>query len=467
MDVLNDSPPDSPVFKCVPKDTSSSDSSNTSRFKRPTSKETLRELAGKSFAKSTDRKINWAMNLFHMWHENRIKEGTGFGEISWCDVDKDDLNPEVLAHVLPTFINEIKRADGQDYPPNTVYSIIVMIQLFFEKKGKTWKLLDGKDFVSVRNTVDNIMKGRSMARIAQKVKRSKPISITNEEEMWDFGILGKESADSLQNTVMYLIGLTFALRGGKEHCALRNPYFNPQIMVKTSDKSGMKYLLYTEDVVSKTNQGGLSGRKMSPKVVKAFGNPNPQCDLVRLYQKYVSLCPPEPKSDALYKYSLCESNRRPCQWYSDKPLGINAISKCVSNLMKQAGKTGNYTNHSLWVTAATRMFEGGIEEQLVKEKTGHKSDAVRMYKCTSDSLMQQAEKAVICPSSNKSVSHVTKSLPEFDIDDDIASFDLFCTKKYAKKSTGCCKNALCALLRGNCIDGRKVKKVKFSVTFDD
>ncbi len=348
-------------------------------------------MAGKSFAKSTDRKISWAVNLFRSWRENRIHKGTGEGEISWCDVDRDDLDPEVLAHVLPTFINEIKRADGQDYPPNMVYSIIVMMQLFFEKKGKTWRLLDEGKFNSVRNTVDNIMKRWSMARITQKVKRSEPISITDEEEMWDFGILGEESPETLRNTVMYLIGLTFALCGGKEHRSLRNPYFDPQIVIKTSEKSSHKYLLYTEDIVSKTNQGGLSGRKLSPKVMKAFGNPNPQRDLVRLYQKYVSLCPTDPKSDALYKYGLTESKRTPRQWYCDKPLGINSISKCVANLMKQAGKSGNYTNHSLRVTAATRMFESGIEEQLVKEKTGHKSDAVRSYKRTSDNLMADAE----------------------------------------------------------------------------
>ncbi len=302
-----------------------------------------------------------------------------------------------------------------------------------------------------------------MARIAQKVKRSEPISITDKEEIWDFGILGEESADSLCNTVMYLIGLTFALRGGKKHRALRNPHFDPQTVVKMSDKSGMKYLVYTEDLVTKMNQGGLSGRKMKPKVVKAFGNLNPQHDLVHLYQKYVNLCPPEPKSNVLYKYSLCKANQRPCQWYSDKPVGINTISKCISNLMKQAGKKGNFINHSLHVTAATRMFEGGIEEQLVKEKTGHKSDAICTYKCTSDSLMEQAEKAVICPSLNKSLVPVKS--PEFDIDDDIVSFDLFCTKKYRKTGKKCCTNVLCSLFRGECVDGKKVKKLKVSVEF--
>ncbi len=64
VDVIHDSPPDSPVFKCVPRPDKQSNSQETSRFKTPTSKEELCALAGKSFAHSTDRKINWAVNLF-------------------------------------------------------------------------------------------------------------------------------------------------------------------------------------------------------------------------------------------------------------------------------------------------------------------------------------------------------------------------------------------------------------------
>ncbi len=136
--------------------------------------------------------------------------------------------------------------------------------------------------------------------------------------------------------------------------------------------------------------------------------------------------------------------------------------------MRQAGKTGNFTNHSLRVTVATRMFEGGIEEQLVKEKTGHKSDAVRCYKRTSDQLMQKAEKAVICPGIDNSLVSVKKAnLKEFNIDNDISSFDLFCTKKWPKQSEKCCKNGLCQLFGLSCVDGKKVKKVKFSVKFAD
>ena len=136
--------------------------------------------------------------------------------------------------------------------------------------------------------------------------------------------------------------------------------------------------------------------------------------------------------------------------------------------MSQAGKSGNYSNHSLRVTAATRMFDSGIEEQLVKEKTGHKSNAVRAYKRTSDQLMEKAEKAVICPGIDSSVVPVsTAVLKEFDIDDDIASFDLFCTKKWPKKSAKCCQNGLCQIFGGTCVAGKKVKKLKVSVEFSD
>ena len=38
-------------------------------------------------------------------------------------------------------------------------------------------------------------------------------------------------------------------------------------------------------------------------------------------------------------------------------------------------------NHSLWVTAATRLYESGVDEQLVMETTGHCStEGVRTYK---------------------------------------------------------------------------------------
>ncbi len=109
----------------------------------------------------------------------------------------------------------------------------------------------------------------------------------------------------------------------------------------------------------------------------------------------MSLLPPDPKCNALYKYELPPGKVTAHTWYQDRPLGVNAVSKVVNMLMTRASIPGRFTNHSLRVTAATRMFNAGVEEQVIKERTGHKSDAVHAYKCTSDTVLEQAERAAI------------------------------------------------------------------------
>lgn len=41
-------------------------------------------------------------------------------------------------------------------------------------------------------------------------------------------------------------------------------------------------------------------------------------------------------------------------WYSKVPMGHNTLGKIISEMMKEAGFEGHYTNHSLRVTSATR-----------------------------------------------------------------------------------------------------------------
>lgn len=43
-----------------------------------------------------------------------------------------------------------------------------------------------------------------------------------------------------------------------------------------------------------------------------------------------------------------------------------------------------FSNHSLRATAATRLYMAGVDEQLIAEKSGHRSVSVRNYKRTSE-----------------------------------------------------------------------------------
>ena len=50
---------------------------------------------------------------------------------------------------------------------------------------------------------------------------------------------------------------------------------------------------------------------------------------------------------------------------------------------------GNFKNHSIRKATYTRLFRKGVDPQLIKEQTGHKSEAVMLYK--KSNLQQKKE----------------------------------------------------------------------------
>ena len=70
-------------------------------------------------------------------------------------------------------------------------------------------------------------------------------------------------------------------------------------------------------------------------------------------------------------------------WFSCQLMWINAIQSVLSGLCTYAGLAGKHTNHALKATAATRIYEKGVDKQLIQERLGNSSEAVRSYKQTS------------------------------------------------------------------------------------
>jgi len=198
-----------------------------------------------------------------------------------------------------------------------------------------------------------------------------------EDTLWNMGLLADSDPRKLLDTMVYVFGLHFALRGRDEHRRLRPS----QLTVRTA-ADGRRYIEYREDV-SKTRTGGLKSFKRPLKVTQAFELPDcrQRCP-VRLFELYNARCPPDRPVDAFYLSPLekCTADR----WFTCVPIGVNTLGAIVANLCKRAGFVGFYSNHSLQATAATRLFSADVDEQLIKLKTGHSSDAVRSYKTVSE-----------------------------------------------------------------------------------
>lgn len=85
------------------------------------------------------------------------------------------------------------------------------------------------------------------------------------------------------------------------------------------------------------------------------------------------------KCDALYLHPKTDNDPGD-MWYCDAAVGLNKLQSVVKDMRHEAGFVGKYTNHSLRSTSATRMYDAGIDEQTICQFTGHRSNAVHLYK---------------------------------------------------------------------------------------
>ena len=221
--------------------------------------------------------------------------------------------------------------------------------------------------------------------------------------MWEMGLLGDASPQSLLDTMVFYNGFYFALRSGQEHRQLRRD--TPQIELVERPGEHV-YLKYTEDI-SKNRPGGLKGRKASPKFVIHHANTEvPERCFVRLYKLYMEKCPSDAPGHSFY---LRPSTLTSECWYYRFPLGHTTLSKTVSRLCQLCGIQGFKTYHSLRATATTRPYQSGVDEQLVMERTGHRSlEGLRSYNRTCNTQREALSNIL---NQSKDLCPVTNSLP--------------------------------------------------------
>ena len=199
--------------------------------------------------------------------------------------------------------------------------------------------------------------------------------------MWESGVLGDDNPDKLHNTVLFQLGMNVTLHAIDEHYNLHREMPTKVIQIQLErDPDGVKCLVYREDAVTKTHDGGINDRKSDRKEVWVYPNDISEHCTVRLVEKYLSLCPMYFKKENFYLQSLQKPT--PNQWYAEQVIGVHTIAKITGDLMKSGGIEGYFTNHSLRRTGGTRLFRAGIDRKLVKEVTGHRSDAVDNYQIT-------------------------------------------------------------------------------------
>ena len=222
--------------------------------------------------------------------------------------------------------------------------------------------------------------------------------------------MGEDSPNKLRDTVLFLLGINCLLRAVEEHYSLRRNFpGKPSQLSFQTNEFGDKCIVYTEDTVTKTHDGGLADMRHERKVCWIFPNKTNiiRCP-VRLIEKYMSLCPVNyTKKDNFYLQALQKPT--PKQWYGSQVVGSHTLSKVIKNLMKDAEIEGYFTNHSARRTGGTRLFQAGVDRKIVKECTGHSSDAVDKYQVTSHAQRREVSNILQSDPTIENCNNVTSA----------------------------------------------------------
>ena len=210
------------------------------------------------------------------------------------DLDRVDiLEKDSFEYAMCKLLAEVRKVNGDEYPGKTLYHIVVSIQKHLVRGGKKWKLIESGNFENLCNVLDNLMKEHALNNIGTTTKKAGVINSEIENKLWEEGVLGEESPDQLHSTLLFLLSMNLGLRADDKHHALRRdtPTKPSQLSFKHNDK-GVRCVVYIEDSVTKTNDGGLKHMRKDKKVVWVYPSENIIRCPVRIVDKYISLLPP-------------------------------------------------------------------------------------------------------------------------------------------------------------------------------
>ena len=191
---------------------------------------------------NTKAKAKWAMKLFNDWLTVWRVRLDGIKVLK----DVNTFTKSDLDFCLQHFYCDVRKKDGQKYPPVTLKEIASMIQFDFNR-SLNWSIslfLD-KEFEMSRKVLDAEMRCMAREGLVKPKKKAAVISQNIEEEIWTNGSFGQSNPKQLITTLIYQLGLHLSLRASQEHYDLQ---FGKELQLTMKNEEQGEYLEYIERV---------------------------------------------------------------------------------------------------------------------------------------------------------------------------------------------------------------------------
>ena len=351
------------------------------RFVAPLSPSSMERVCKGYVPKNTTKATDWALRVFEQWKENRNYTSP---EERVPEKLLEDGNAELLNLWLARFVVEIRRADGEPYPPSSINSILSGLYRyckacaptgspppnFMDRKNPHFRDLTGALQVKCRELRE---KG-----VGALVKHAAVITPDEEERFWETKVLGVHSPVALQRAVFFYVGKVFCLRRGEEQRGLK-----PSQFVRSGNPD-----CYTYVQNGSKNYSGVH-QNVGNKVVPVYASPEkrPRC-LVFLLDLYFSKFPPKGLEMDIFYLRPKQNANSDVPWYECAAVGKHKLNTFMESICLDAG-VSKKTNHSLRATGTTALFNAGVPEKNIRDVTAHRSNSLHLYERPTEQQMKE------------------------------------------------------------------------------
>ena len=341
----------------------------SSRFSTPRSPSSMTKICEGFIPKNTAKATTWALRVFFAWRNERNRSVD-----EQCPENLlEEPVVESLNYWLSRFVVEARRDDGKPYPATSLKNILA--GLYRHAKSCAPKGKSVPDFMSRKDPSFRDLTGAIQVQfrelrergVGAVVKHAPVITYEEEEALWQSKVIGDHCPLALLRAVFYYVGKAFCIRGGEEQRNLKRSQF-----VRSSD--GQCYT-YIEN--GSKNRSGINSKEAN-KIVPVYSciESRPRC-LVYLLDLYFDKFPPQAVVKDLFY--LRPNKSASSVWYDCASIGRDKLAKFLEQMCLEAGISEKKTNHCLRATGTSALFNAGVPEKLIRDVTGHRSNALQLY----------------------------------------------------------------------------------------
>ena len=249
-----------------------------------------------------------------------------------------------------------------------------MNRILLKRSNDTYNIFKHPRFTQFRRVFDGYLKEIQATELISTYK-SDTLEIEDEEKIE--ALLGWETAEQLLTSLIYKTTYTWTFRGGTILSTLTTDNF-------TFHEEKDRYTVTYTEKKSKNNQPGIRNINHSRKQVTHFDCKTDPTSFTALYHIYLSRCHPsvrDPEQQIkLFQHPI--KNPKSEIWFGTKNhLGRNYFNILMKKLYSEAGVEGKFTLRSLRPSAVTRLNEAGVDDEVIRMRTGHKTrEGLNEYK---------------------------------------------------------------------------------------